>query len=749
MLAHTYGSKDQPLLTHLHDTRYIGKRYGEALHLSSVCAFVCLLHDVGKANDEFQNYLRHETAFGPEHSVYGAIIATELIEDTTLSKDSWYYTYLSNLCGNTILSHHNKLGAYDYTGDDGDIYLSKLNKTVDPQIMGQVEKWVKQSHVIDEAKELILNSISELNIIGQEKLVKYAYFYQRFIQSVLIDADHYDTALGGYNSNAVQKVEEYNSWRSNKLNEFSKNIETNVSSLTADTPIDWIRSKVSQEAVDNAKKPAGVHELVLPTGAGKTLAGIRYALKKTQKASLKRVVYVAPFLSVVEQTAKTYREFLGGDETSVLEYHSSITISPRNPKYYYASDSWGAPVIATSQVAYFNAIFGKGSKNIRHFHSLIQSVMICDEIQSVPIKLTAMHNLWVNFIHEATTTEFVLSTGTEPVFGETKEPMKIDGPLVEHNGAIEQLMRRVNVVDDTNKTMGLDELCDYVMSRSKGKSMLVILNTKKGVQALFNALPYANKYSISTSMCAEHRDDVLSQINMNLNTNPIVVATSAIEAGVDISFSAGIRALTGMDSIVQSFGRTNRNGEAERTTDYIISVDNAVDNLWGLPEVFHRGLITKALLRKYNPNDIFSSAVLHEYYRSVYKSADKAGETEYPQEEQGLSTLYQATTGSSKYTPLSWEKNHGRQVMFTAPQTVAENMNVIATDTTTVIVPYKKGKEIIEKLQGSCSQEEVSALLKQAQRYSISVYDTNNVVEDSNGFFYLPIDKYGEYGFVS
>ena len=419
----------------------IGKQIG----LANVSYIAGLLHDVGKFSNEFQNYIKKATQ-GKQvhrgevnHSSAGGIFCKEIIQATTPIE-----VLLQEIISYAIISHHGLNDCISINGEDKfSMRLSNTERNFDKDIHKTIQKFVRenitQEH-IDCAKREIekyfkqINEISDLMHTEQNENTNIKkgtqYFMigclQRLVCSILIDADRRDT----YEFMTKNRLEEILSneleilWTrySDKVDQFTKKL-----SLCGDkSKINLLRAEISNQCKSFADNIPGVYKLSIPTGGGKTISGLRYAVNHAKKYHKKHILYIAPFLSILEQNANVIRNILN-DDKNILEHHSNYFIDDSNGEelinYQVNIDTWDSPVILTTMVRFLNLLFSGGTQDLRRFHQLTDAVIIIDEAQSIPVHCINLFNTMINFLHKCCNTTVILCTATQPLFERTQRKL--------------------------------------------------------------------------------------------------------------------------------------------------------------------------------------------------------------------------------------------------------------------------------------------------------------------------------------
>lgn len=432
------------------------------------------------------------------------------------------------------------------------------------------------------------------------------------------------------------------------------------------------------------------------------------------------------------QNSKVIKELF--DKPDVLEHHSNVIPEDKH-EYAYLNSNWSSPVIMTTAVQFYQTLFSHNTTSIRRFHQLADSVIIIDEAQTMPLKMISMFNLMMNYLSEICGSTIVLCTATQPSFEKTKRPMSIgeDHVIVDNSLDVIETFKRVHIIDACTKAgFEIDEYASFIMDCwRKHKRVLVIVNTKAEASELYELCKQMKReedevldvYHLSTYMCSEHRDDKLNEIkvDLDLQTNIICISTSLIEAGVDISVDCVIRSLTGLDSIIQAAGRCNRNKTSDFGYVYITKSNTKIHSkLHNVKEGMDAMIpLLNKIKDKHYIDELMLPEVISNYYEHYFYQSK-------------INKDYKITNMSETQINL-WSGLHAGRfeaekdvkncpVLTSALKTAGENFDVIDA-TIGVLVPYKKGKDIIAKLNGEAKMSEKYDLLQEAQPYMIQVYE--------------------------
>lgn len=555
----------------------------------------------------------------------------------------------------------------------------------------------------------------------------------RLLLSALIDGDRRDTAefMSGREP-AAKPAMTPDRWR-----EYLARVERKLKGLNCDSAINRARALLSQSCRSCARLDDGIYRLNLPTGSGKTLASLRFALAHAAERNKRRVLFVSPLLSILEQNADAIRAYIQ-DDSLILEHHSNVVhveseeeaLSPAE----LFRESWDAPVIITTLVQLLNTLFSGESAAIRRFHSLCGSIIVIDEVQTVPLKLLSMFHLAMSFLAEVCGATVILCSATQPAQEATAHPFfKEPEDLVPFDAAIWNVFRRTELQEAGR--FRLDMIPAFAHSvLERADSLLIVCNKKNESAFLYGALrePSRNCFHLSASMCPAHRRNTLAALEASLHEpgkKSVCVSTQVMEAGVDQSFGCGIRLAAGMDNAVQTAGRCNRNGESETPVPVYI-LDCSDEDLSHLAEIKQAKDATTALLAEYRKdaesfgNDLSSDSAIRAYYKALYKGL-KEGAMDAPAGEHG--TLFDLLASNRKYA-TEFTACYGQYFLCQSFKTAGKLFSVFDTQTRTLLVPYREGAEIIYQMRALGDRydpealREMQQLLERAKPYAVSVY---------------------------
>lgn len=739
-----YLARDNEFLCdHLKNVASLSKAFLEEFDAGNIGFLVGILHDFGKYTNAFQDYLRRslngEKGIRGEqiHAFQGAKFLLENIDES-----SCVFIILRELLANVIEAHHS--GLFDGIDTHEKPVLEKIkrdNLHYEEAKNGFLEELGDkiQSNFKEFCCEEFVRISSKFHDGGEKCFM--LHLLTKFIYSSLVDADRFDAAGLDVN-NEIKRIQNKDVF---KWDLCLEKLNKHISYFSLNFSINKARKNISDQCKKaGIEREQGVFSLSVPTGAGKTLSSLRFALEHAKKYQLSHVIYVIPYLSIIDQTAKTIKEVFGYDEKNddyILEHHSNIEISDNEEdenKYKLLTSRWDSPIILTTMVQFLETIYSNKPSKLRKFHNMSNSVIIFDEVQALPIKCISLFNMAVNFLNTFAKTTVLLCTATKPHFDEVKHRISLskDHELVKLSDEDKKLFKRVNIVDKLrkeNEAYTNDDLVELIKKQIEArKSTLVVLNTKKTASSLFNDCKNADlncdKFFLSTNLCPVHRLDVIEKIKNKLNKKnsfPILcISTQLIEAGVDISFDCVIRACCGFDSIIQTAGRCNRNGESKDLQDvYVVNIKD--ENISRLDEIKEGKKISERIIRENKGRDFFSDEILDCYYKYFYY--EQINKMDYELSNLPRETMYNLL-GVNQQGRKTYQNGNDIQYvgLSCAFKTAAEEFFVIDKQGTVgVVIPFNdEAKELIKSYDEKKSFEvrEKTVIMRKLQRYSVSVY---------------------------
>ena len=575
-----------------------------------------LLHDMGKAKTDFQEYLRDENAIrGSVNHTFAAVIW--ILENFHLLQNNNPFEYLfAEILSFAAGSHH---GMFDCCGLDykpdgkNNGFIYRLNcdrKSIcyEESVNGFSEQVCAQ----EELKSLFKKSASDFKIFHDtcenflpktQESKRMAYFcismLCRLLLSSIIYADRRDTI-------EFMRQPRHKSLKPDWQQELNL-LEEKLDALPKNALSD-VRRNISEQCKAFAENPSGIYKLNVPTGGGKTLSLLRYAYAHAAKYCKKRIIVVIPLLSILDQNAKVIREHISNEEY-IFEHHSNVLQEKSKSaealdNYELLAASWDSPVVITTLVQFLDVLFANKTSQIGRMQALVNSIVIIDEIQSLPLKIIYMFNMAVNFFAEFCNTTFILSSATQPVFGKVKWPVIYSEPedMVKLNHSQKDLFKRAEIIDKIDSCgMSFDECADFCCEQiSECSSVLLICNTKREARDIYRMAKNRlhdeagiEIFHLSTSMCKAHRTRVLDDVKARLDSvresksgKVMCISTQLVEAGIDFSFERVIRVVAGVDNLAQAAGRCNRSNEYGNAGKFfVVKLKDESKSLTKLPDI--------------------------------------------------------------------------------------------------------------------------------------------------------------------
>lgn len=687
------------LIDHLEDTATLAAGFAASFGAEKLGCVAGLLHDIGKYSPDFQRRLEGDRK-KVDHSSAGAI---EVVRN--------YNKAFGRMLAYTIAGHHSGLQDWGSKVDESSLEGRLIKRGLPDYSSYQSE--------IDLPREAELIFPIKKMPVG---LGFSAQFFTRFLYSSLVDADFLDTerALNFENSSLRDNIFSLEKMLS-ALEVFLKD----KSCRAPDTPVNRRRAEILADCGDKASYKPGFFSLSVPTGGGKTLSSMSFALKHAITHGMKRVIYVIPYTSIIEQNAAVFKDIFG--EEKVLEHHSNFSYpeealleseSEDEPQgiggLKLASENWDMPIIMTTNVQFFESLFAAKSSRCRKLHNLANSVVIIDEAQMIP---TGFLKPCINALVELVTnynTTIVLCTATQPAINrllppDFKQPLEI----VNDPDELYRAFQRV-------KVHNLGSLSDDILVEKllSAEQVLCIVNSKKHARLIFDKIKDKEAFHLSTRMCPAHRSQSLQEVRKKLKAGEPcrVVSTQLIEAGVDVDFPIVYRSAAGVDSIAQSAGRCNREGLREIGEVYVFKPEKH-----GLPSgwLSRTATIGEGVFRRHE--DPLSLDAVKDYFTQLYNIEGE---------------------GLDKERIMAEIAEQEKALKFPF-RTIADKFKLIDDqNTTAIVIPWDKHcKELLEKARWS---KFPSKYIRMLQKFSVQVYEQEfremlqiGLLENIGGKFYV------------
>ncbi|MBP3273309.1 MAG: CRISPR-associated helicase Cas3', partial [Ruminococcus sp.] len=696
--------REQSVQEHCRNTAELCAGYCKIAGAENIGRLAGLLHDAGKLCSDFDNYIRGISRFSRgeiDHSYAGAKYITENADKV--------HAGVSRLIARVIISHH---GLHDWVDENCKDYFNI--RIANDKNYGQIKQNILLTIGADEFDELLKKAADEYRALCQKiknisKTPTDCAFYlgllERFLESALIDADRTDTASFMDDAEYPEYSAVPELWQSMK-----NNMEKKLAEFSERTDvISEQRKSISDRCADFAKNDVKICRLIVPTGGGKTLSSLRFAIEYCLEHGMEKIVYTAPFMSILEQNGAEIKGIAGED--NFIEHHSNALAeksdnSEELSDYELHTERWDKPVIATTMVQFLNALFLGKSASVRRFHRIAKSVIIIDEVQSIPLKCLNMFDLAVNFLSHICGAAVVLCTATQPVTDDVRHPMLMDEneSMTGDYQADFEVFRRTEIIPDIDPYgYSYEEAADFCADKfTTAGDLLVIVNTKSSALKMYDLIRNrcgndADVVHLSTNMCPQHRRDKIKAIRKLLGEKkPVIcVTTQLIEAGVDISFRCVVRSLAGLDSAVQAAGRCNRHGESiDVRPVYLIKLKE--EKLGNLKEISTAQDITQHMAESGEYTDISSPEAVSDYFVKLYQYEKDKLSYSVPKHETLVNYL-SLNTNLYDVSPKT-----SSQFESQAFKTAGKLFKVIDENTRDVIVPYNdEAEEIISRLENS------------------------------------------------
>lgn len=695
----------QTLAEHLNATGELAAGFADGFGASRLARAAGMLHDLGKYTSEFQQRL--EGGARVDHSTWGARMAKEL------------YPRAWALLAYGIAGHHAGLA----NGRNGH-YRTSLDDRFNANLPELLPQW-KQDLSLPASSTLTLPdgfSVQQERIRFQQSVLA------RMIFSCLVDADFIDT-------DEFYRRAEGKPSRQPKapptLEALHLRLQSRLSRFKADSHVNQLRAGILSHVRSGAVLSPGLFSLTVPTGGGKTLASLAFALEHAIRHGLKRVIYVIPFTSIVEQNAEVMREAFGdlGDD-AVLEHHSAFiedaaSAFESKEKRRIAMENWDAPIIVTTAVQFFESLFADRPSRCRKLHRIASSVVILDEAQTMPLKLLRPSVAMLGELALNYRSSIVLCTATQPALSASDgfhHGLQDLRELAPDPPKLYEVLRRVDVCH-------IGALEDEALIGQLGQfdQVLCIVNNRRHARAVYEALSnQEGALHLSTLMYAGHRRHVLAEVRRRLRDGEPcrLVSTSLIEAGVDVDFPVVFRAEAGLDSVAQAAGRCNREGKRPRGESKTL-VFATTNPDWAPPvELKQYAQVFREVLRTHGA-DLLAPDSVRAYFQALYWQ--KGGAALDAHDLLGM-------LGQSTHDSLPFE-------------TVAAKFRMIESVMCPIIIPFNPGNgtRIQEVDQALDDLEYASGAARRLQPYLVQVpRKAFDVLRKAGAIQAVAAERYGD-----
>ena len=749
-IAHVRALEDgsyetQPLLDHLHGVAEMAQSYAERItdypELGEIGYLLGLLHDLGKYQAGFQRYIRQQSGLDPTlsgwrtpHSPAGARYAYDLTQEG----GNQLLLKILSLC---IGAHHR--GLYNDSEWRGQVVEPRdTERAVADLVRGLQPEASQLEELLHKASlDKVATVWNELDEDDYQLLV-------RMLFSCLVDADFLDTERfmtpdkSLVRQNAKASPEEMRK----QLKQMLAQLEEYVSHFNREGRINEARAAFLDQCRNHGRTAKRkIYSLTLPTGAGKTVSSMMWALEHAIAKGCERIIYVIPYTSIITQTAQTFRDIFGADQ--VLEHHSDVDIKERPDEAMeytkLMTENWDVPLIVTTNVQFFESLYAHRVSRCRKLHNICNSVVVFDEVQMFPPRLLNPILRVVESLHYAFRVEPLFCTATLPVFDKDilsdskrfgheffflEEPIQ---EVVPYDAKLFAPFDKVRYHWDPLR-LSTEELAERLIEH---ESFLCIVNSRNDAARLYTALQAQEKSGeglihLSRRMCSAHIQERIEEIRRRLKAGePVrVVSTQLVEAGVDLDFPVVYRAMAGLDSVMQAAGRCNREGRmAEPGEVYIFSLTDGTNALGEMS--WAQGAL-EDLLNRLAQQGAPQREEIERYYKAFYNDVD----------------CFDNKKDKEVSKRLWGEDNDRCEELRFDYETASEFFRYIEDQSTSIVVPYgKEGKAIVKKLQSNIplTRQEY----RQMNRLTVSLYEKDcltlgsSISVSESGIAYLADDK--------
>ncbi len=648
-----------------------------------------LLHDIGKASPLFQRRVRGETPRQVDHSTAGARYAN----------DAW--SQVGKLLAYCIAGHHS--GLPDGQSNDESSLAHRLDPT-----RRHIEAYAAWRACLGaDAEPAPPTSVPFAK--QSDRLGFRLAFFLRMLFSCLVDADRLDAEAAG-DANSLARADRRKGYPgldvlTRRLDAFMQEKQL----AAKDSQVNRIRAEVLAACREAADLAPGLFSLTVPTGGGKTLSSLAFALGHAQQHGLSRVVYVIPYTSIIEQNAAVFRRALGdGGGEFVVEHHSNLIPDgdTNDDRPHPATENWDAPVIVTTAVQFFESLYSHKAGRCRKLHNLAGSVIILDEAQMLPLPYLRP---CIEALRELTATygaSVVLCTATQPALNASDDPMQgLRGGLT----GVREIMPDPVSLHASLKRVHVRHLGELSDAELAGRlavepQALCIVNTRRQARRLFETLRSGGDtpdglFHLSALMCPQHRSETLARIRQALaKGRPCrVVSTTLVEAGVDVDFPMVYRAEGGIDNIAQAAGRCNREGRLENGQVYVFRPEGGLP-----PGHFRRTAQAARSVVDRHQDDLLHPDAVRDYFLELYWQAG-------PDSLDAKKILERLASDASRgWFPF---------------KEIGQDFQLIESATQGLIIPYDDtAREVVRALDSLEPGMRAGGLLRRAQRHTVSLY---------------------------
>lgn len=666
---------------HLEETARLAAGFAAKFQSKSWGYAIGFIHDYGKSTSEWQRYLCMKSDYDEEDPTEGRIGRVEHSTSSAKIAEEIFGKGIGRLLAYGIAGHHAGLPDMMAEGPEGKKSLAfRLQQPMKNAIP---EGFLLRAHQVKKPAPPWMFSRNSLDLS----------LWLRMLFSCLVDADFLDTE--SYMNPEKSQLRSAYRKPSDLLRRFDEFMSEKIAGAEK-TSVNDVRLSVLQDCRQKASSPPGLFSLTVPTGGGKTLSSLAFALEHAVAKEMDRIIYVIPYTSIIEQNADVFREALGADQ--VVEHHSNLDEENLSQKAKLASENWDAPLIVTTSVQFFESLFASRTGRCRKLHNIANSVVILDEAQLVPTEYLAPILQTMDLLVQHYKVTFVISTATQPALAAREDFSGLTHPIREIVTDVPRIYERLQrvTIETPEDWQARTEWIDLARELQRHRQVLCIVSDRKSCRELHRLMPQGAIH-LSALMCGQHRSDVIADIKRKLkNEEPIcVISTQLVEAGVDLDFPVVYRAMAGLDSIAQAAGRCNREGKRIEGGKVIV---------FRPPRKAPVGILRKAsetaeILLRGGTEDVLGSAMFEKFFSELYWKANSLDEKEI------LPLLIPGSDGEC-----------GMQF-----RTAANRFRMIDDQAQrSILVPYgEDGKKYIAMLKIKGPERWI---LRKLQRYTVNVY---------------------------
>ena len=682
----------QTLQSHSVNVGEMASEFARVFGAQEIACQMGQLHDVGKYSEPFN----HRLHGGPsvDHATAGAKVAIER-----------WGNVIGKLMAFCIAGHHAGLANGNGEGDNRRTLKQRLALQFGADIPALDNLWQQEIKLPQKL------SAPPLKADAHHPFFSYA-FFTRMLYSCLVDADYLDTEA--FYSNLENKAVERGGYP--KLNVLQHNFNQFINAFrrrVAQAPeqtetekrnaaLNRLRSEILDHAVEQAAQPQGLFTLTVPTGGGKTFTSMAFALEHAKQHGMRRVIYVIPFTSIIEQNAAEFRKAFGElGEQAVLEHHSTfdddkLQDEATKDKLRLASENWDAPIVVTTAVQFFESLFADRSSRCRKLHNIAGSVIILDEAQMLPLNLLLPIMQAIKELAQNYRSSVVMCTATQPA-------VQAENGFYRGFENVREIAPKPTALFDklcrtTVQHIGTQTDADLLAKLAEHPQMLIIVNNRRHARSLYDqAKPLDGTFHLTTLMCAKHRSQKLDEIRGRLkNGEPCrVIATSLIEAGVDVDFPLVMRAEAGLDSVAQAAGRCNREGKRPSENSFVWIF--APEEQWKAPPELAAQAAVMRLTADSFSDDLLSTQAVAAYFAELYQ-------------------LKGSELDNKKI--LKMHNDTGQSLDFPF-QTIADKFRMIESHMQPLIIPFDgEAENLISSLHHA---DHIGGLLRKLQPYTVQI----------------------------